>query len=946
MPRHFYLILFILFGVLSHQAQVMYSSQAVYGLRKEVTTYNGNSIQIKRACDNATANIGFTSCGDLDTTTLKNFVLVPNPLSAMTAVSAAAYSLRKLRCAYGGNAIQVRRSSDNTTQNIGFTNNGDLDTVTLKTFVGANSAFVSIWYDQSGNGRDASQATLVDQPRIMNAGSIEYLNNRPAIRFQDNSDGLQTANFTAYAAAACFNGVAKVNTNLAGSYNGFVSKTGNAGSNNQPAPLDFYFDVNGNTMRQVTGNGTTPTFFILAQGFNAAQSNGIWTFCATLAANTASLNGSSILASAAATNFNDVGRPLNIGKRNDGVTALNGWIQEIVTFGSIPSATDIGYLQWTQSNYYSINGPVLTTLPAGAQSASVTTWYDQSGNNNNLQSIGSRQPLIMNAGRVVRMGASASMPGIQGTSASQTNLTTVFGSAYTGAVLTVNSVVRTDVNTNANWRIVSVGNAALTSADWNSNNYFNINQRNANDFVVERNGITPVVTGITVGSAMVLSDRFSGSQRQMFYNGTGSTATNDNTSFNFTSMRLLQSINPAFEATEALTGKMSEFGMYYASLSTTRRRLMESSQAAYYNIAIANGKYTPPSTTTYNRFVVGIGRENGAGGDSVAVTRESAGMGFSVTATAAGFLKDDGDYISAGINCPITNSTNTTFLASAAPVVLRWDNDWYIDKRDVGTPGGILSIYFDFGDYNIGTTPGVAANYSLLARGNTASNFTVVPTAIASVAGDRVIFTMNANAIPVNSSGTGYYTIGTTNPPVSPLPVDLVEFKAEVCEKDVCLNWKTASEINNDYFSIERSGDALNWNEIKRVKGAGNSQRTLNYSSMDYEPLPGISYYRLKQTNYDKNFKYSKIESIEFANKSQVGIYPNPNNGTLNLNNCKAYDKVTITDVLGRKVYSAEVQKDHMQLDLNTLDSGTYFIVLSNSVNGSKFTSKIIIDKK
>jgi hypothetical protein len=430
----------------------------------------------------------------------------------------------------------------------------------------------------------------------------------------------------------------------------------------------------------------------------------------------------------------------------------------------------------------------------------------------------------------------------------------------------------------------------------------------------------------------------------LFNNGTASATQADANSFNFNSIRLLQSINPSFEAGEALTGKMSEFGMYYSSLSTTRRRLIESNQSAYYNITIANGKYTPPSANSYHRFVVGIGRESAT--DSVAVTRQSSGMGFSVTATAAGFLKDGGDYITAGINCPITNSTNTTFLGSAAPVVLRWDNDWYIDKRDVGTPGGILSIYFDFGDYKIGTTPGAAANYSLLARGNTASSYTVVPTAIASVAGDRVIFTMNANAIPANSSGTGYYTIGTTNPPVSPLPVELVDFKAEVCQKDVCLNWKTASELNNDYFSIERSGDAITWNELKRLKGAGNSLRTLSYSAMDYEPLPGISYYRLKQTDYNKNFKYSKIESVEYTHTSEVGIYPNPNNGTLNLNNCKAYDKVTITDVLGRKVYSAEVQKDNMQLDLNTLESGSYFIVLSNSVNGNKFTSKIIIDKK
>jgi hypothetical protein len=110
---------FIIICVSKHDAQVNYGSAATYGLRKIITTYNGSAVQVRRACDNATANIGFTSCGDLDTTTLKNFVLVPNPLSAISSTAAAAFSLRRLNCSYGGSAIQIRRSSDNATVNIG-----------------------------------------------------------------------------------------------------------------------------------------------------------------------------------------------------------------------------------------------------------------------------------------------------------------------------------------------------------------------------------------------------------------------------------------------------------------------------------------------------------------------------------------------------------------------------------------------------------------------------------------------------------------------------------------------------------------------------------------------------------------------------------------------------------------------------------------------------------
>lgn len=91
------------------------------------------------------------------------------------ATPAAAYSLRKLRTAYAGALIRVRRSSDNAEQDISpsATGCGPLDTAALATFVGANSAYVKTWYDQSGNGRNAVQTTAGSQPRIVNAGTIE-----------------------------------------------------------------------------------------------------------------------------------------------------------------------------------------------------------------------------------------------------------------------------------------------------------------------------------------------------------------------------------------------------------------------------------------------------------------------------------------------------------------------------------------------------------------------------------------------------------------------------------------------------------------------------------------------------------------------------------------------------------------------------------------------------
>ena len=95
-----------------------------------------------------------------------------------------------MRTAYSGSAIRVRRSSDNTESDIGFDGNGNLDTATLKTFVGANNGFVTKWYDQSGNARDAAQTTAANQPRIINAGLIDRQNTKPSIVFDGSNDNM------------------------------------------------------------------------------------------------------------------------------------------------------------------------------------------------------------------------------------------------------------------------------------------------------------------------------------------------------------------------------------------------------------------------------------------------------------------------------------------------------------------------------------------------------------------------------------------------------------------------------------------------------------------------------------------------------------------------------------------------------------------------------------
>jgi hypothetical protein len=118
--------------------------------------------------------------------------------------AAAAYSLRRVRSA-ASLACRVRRSSDNAELDIGFAASDDLDTASLLTFVGNGNGFVTTWYDQSGNGRNAAQTASVEQPRIVSNGVIQTQNGRATVSQSDQNQTLPiSATFTGTSATGIF----------------------------------------------------------------------------------------------------------------------------------------------------------------------------------------------------------------------------------------------------------------------------------------------------------------------------------------------------------------------------------------------------------------------------------------------------------------------------------------------------------------------------------------------------------------------------------------------------------------------------------------------------------------------------------------------------------------------------------------------------------------------
>lgn len=165
---------------------------------------------------------------------------------------------------------------------------------------------------------------------------------------------------------------------------------------------------------------------------------------------------------------------------------------------------------------------------------------------------------------------------------------------------------------------------------------------------------------------------------------------------------------------------------------------------------------------------------------------------------------------------------------------------------------------------------------------------------------------------------------------VVPLPIELTNFIAYVQNSWVNLEWQTASEINNDYFTVEKSKTAIDWIIITKVNGAGNSSNTLSYSTTDQTPYNGISYYRLKQTDFDGKYSYSQIRAVNFNDEKtdDIRVYPNPVTDELIIEitgNSKKEVNFEIITSTGAVVYQASV-KQKTTVQTSGFASGTYVI--------------------
>ncbi len=183
------------------------------------------------------------------------------------------------------------------------------------------------------------------------------------------------------------------------------------------------------------------------------------------------------------------------------------------------------------------------------------------------------------------------------------------------------------------------------------------------------------------------------------------------------------------------------------------------------------------------------------------------------------------------------------------------------------------------------------------------------------------------------------------------LPVKWLDFSASLnVDKSVLLNWGTSSEANNDLYEIERSLNTNEWNMVGKVQGRETTNSMSRYQFIDKQ-LPVVNnkfssiYYRLKQIDFDGNFEYSKVVSINLNTKviDEIIVYPNPNSGsfTISINDNKQ-KLIQVFDVLGNLVYEFLTAESTTNLTFPNSFKGIYF--LSIQTNERRYNTKIIVE--
>jgi len=290
-------------------------------------------------------------------------------------------------------------------------------------------------------------------------------------------------------------------------------------------------------------------------------------------------------------------------------------------------------------------------------------------------------------------------------------------------------------------------------------------------------------------------------------------------------------------------------------------------------------------------------------------------------------------YVSAPVTGPITGGTVTiayintgtnsavSFPDGIFTVAARKDLNWTLSTAN-GLVGGLYNVRVE------GTGFGSIGNVNDL-------RLTLASSALATAgtnAGTTTNPQINRTGLLLAGLSNSFY-IGTVNTTSTTLPIRLISFTAIAENGTVKLDWVSSSELNNDHFTIQRSANSINWDDVQEISSYGNSNSNSFYSTIDKKPLPGKSYYRLMQTDISGDIFYSSVRTINMNDYATINIYPNPATSYLVVSfTTDAKSAISLFTNTGQKI-DVPMQKNanSSTLFLSNLPTGVYFISVTQA---------------
>lgn len=400
----------------------------------------------------------------------------------------------------------------------------------------------------------------------------------------------------------------------------------------------------------------------------------------------------------------------------------------------------------------------------------------------------------------------------------------------------------------------------------------------------------------------------------------------------------------------SFNGKVSEFVVYTGILTANQRAKVHSYLALKYGITLdrtvlggdylneaGSSVYSDGGVSTYWNNIIGIGRDD----NSAFLQKQSRQLDnltkiYVSTLTVSniantGTFTSNNQFVVMGNDGQALNSTGSTEYPAAMGIYSRIEREWKISNTNFNDNFSL--------DITLNTSPITASDLRILIDddGNF-NNATMYNPTITVSSGVVSISGITSTMIPSNS--TKYLTIVSLSS-TSPLPIELTRFEAATNGSNhVELNWQTASENNNAYFTLQNSKDGETWQEVATINGAGYSRSLKNYFFSDKFPYHGDSYYRLKQTDFDGRYKYSAIidAMVTETNQEDILIYPNPTSGKITLEGRSSELKeFTLFNALGADItafvsFNPDRTGTKIDLDLSALPPDIYLIKTKSGV--------------